>query len=55
MQLALEYEHGLTGRGAVEMFTCHDCGFSELYAETANLVEKKGIRLIDASVEPGLR
>jgi predicted nucleic-acid-binding Zn-ribbon protein len=55
MQLALEYEHGLTGRGALELFSCDACGYSELYANTANLIERKGIRLIDTSKEPELR
>ncbi len=55
MQLALEYEHGLTGRGALELFSCDACGYSELYAETSNLIERKGTRLIDTTPESGLR
>jgi predicted nucleic-acid-binding Zn-ribbon protein len=54
-QLALEYEHGLRGRGALEMFACDACGYAELYTQTANLKEGDGVRLIDSPGEAGLR
>lgn len=55
-QLALEYERGgAVGRGALEPFACDRCGYAELYAQTANLVEGKGVRLIDDEPEEGLR
>ncbi len=55
-QLALEYERGGTvGRGALELFACDKCGYAELYAQTANLVEGEGVRLIDDEPKGGLR
>jgi predicted nucleic-acid-binding Zn-ribbon protein len=56
MQLALEYERsGTIGRGALELFACDACGYAELYAQTANLVEGDGVRLIDSAGPGGLR
>jgi hypothetical protein len=58
-QLAVTYEldgfSGPTGRGALELFACDACGYSELYAQTSNLKEGQGVRLIDNESSGELR